>query len=231
MPRFVTDGCRRRLPLVLAVGVAALLSAAPRAGAADTQTRDFNVLVDGSRAGDYHMTIQRQDDGTIAMTNESEVRVKVIGVSFYSYAYRGREVWKAGRLQRLDSNGQENGKPFVVAAVPAGDGLRVTFNGQEHTARPDVWTMTYWMLPPAAYRNRGLPLLGCDNGQEVVNGYLQYVGAEQLTVAGQPQTCTHYRVTGSTPHELWYDAEERMVRQEWVVDGHKTVLELTRVGH
>jgi hypothetical protein len=221
---------RARWAAGLAVGLGALLAGAPPAAAADTEVRDFNVVVDGSRAGDYHMTVRRQDDGTVTMTNASEVRVKLLGVSFYSYAYRGTEVWKDGRLQRLESSGQENGKPFVVAAVPAGNGLRVTFNGQEHTARPDVWTMTYWMLPVAGQRNHALPLLGCDNGRGA-DGFLQYLGKERRTVAGQEQDCTHYRVTGSTPHDIWYDAQERMVRQEWVVDGHRTLLELTRVGH
>jgi hypothetical protein len=226
------DGGRRQTPALglLVVGLAVLITGTSRAAAADTEVRDFNVLVDGSRAGDYHVTIQRGDDGTLTMSLTSEVRVKVLGVTFYSYTYRGREVWKDGRLQRLDSNGQENGKPFTVTAVPAVDGLHVTCNGQAHLARPDVWTMTYWMLPVAAQRNQPLPLLGGHNGQEV-GGSLQQIGTDRLTIAGQAQSCAHYRVTGPTPHELWYDAQERIVRQEWVVDGHKTVLELTRVGH
>jgi len=28
------------------------------------------------------------------------------------------------------------------------------------------------------------------------------------------------------PHDVWYDADGRLVRQEWTEDGHKTVLEL-----
>jgi hypothetical protein len=215
------------LALLIAGGV--LSAGASRLSAAGSETRDFNVLVDGKPAGDYHVTVQPQDNGAVAMTLQSEVRVKVLGVTFYSYTYRGREVWKDGRLRHLDSNGQENGKPFTVSAEPDGGGLRVTFNGQVHAAPPNVWTMTYWQLPPAPARDQPLPLLGGHNGQ-VVDGRLQYLGSERLNVAGQEQACGHYRVTGSTPHDLWYDAQERVVRQEWVVDGHKTVLELTRLG-
>jgi hypothetical protein len=206
-----------------------LVAGAARLPAAAVETRDFNVLVDGKPAGDYHVTIQPQDNGAVTMALQSEVRVKVLGVTWYSYTYRGREVWKDGRLLRLDSNGQENGKPFAVSAVPDGSGLRVTCNGQAHAAAANVWTMTYWQLPPAPARDQPLPLLGGHNGQ-VVDGRLQYLGTERLNVAGQEQACGHYRVTGSTPHDLWYDAQERVVRQEGVVDGHKTVLELTRVG-
>src|SRR5689334_13342041 len=36
--------------------------------AAEVETRDFSVSVDGKHAGDAHMTIYRQEDGTLTMT-------------------------------------------------------------------------------------------------------------------------------------------------------------------
>jgi hypothetical protein len=46
-------------------------------------------------------------------------------------------------------------------------------------------------------------------------------------VAGQEISCTHYCVNKDVPHDLWYDAQERLVRDEWVSSGHRTVLEMT----
>jgi hypothetical protein len=39
----------------------------------------------------------------------------------------------------------------------------------------------------------------------------------------------HYKLTGKVNVDLWYDGSDRLVRQEWVESGHKTVLELVRV--
>jgi hypothetical protein len=39
----------------------------------------------------------------------------------------------------------------------------------------------------------------------------------------------HYRLTGKMNIDLWYDGSERLVRQEWLEQGHKTVVELIRV--
>ena len=36
----------------------------------------------------------------------------------------------------------------------------------------------------------------------------------------------HFRLTSLVPHDVWYDGDGRLVRQEWTEDGHKTVLEL-----
>jgi hypothetical protein len=221
----------RTLPPRLAwLAAAALLALGlPRAGAADVETRTFSITIDGKKAGAYHMTIHRADDGTVTMNAQSDVRVTVLAVPVYTYSYQGQEVWKNGRLQHLVSSGKEKGKPFAVRAVLEGAALRVQANGQSRQAAADAWPTSCWQLPPPAYRNHTVTVLGCDTGLDHPSP-LQYVGAEQLSLAGQSVPCTHYRVTKDAPHDLWYDARERLARDEWVTDGHRTVLELTAVG-
>src|ERR1700692_1039401 len=83
--------------------LAALLAmlARPIAGwAADQETRDFRVLVDGKPRGEAHMTFNRQDDGTITMSCDTDVQVRFLLIT-YKYSYRGREVWKNGRVQQI----------------------------------------------------------------------------------------------------------------------------------
>jgi len=222
----------RRAPVTVMLGLATaglLAFGLSRARAADAETRVFTVRVDGKKAGEYRLAIQPQADGSVTVSAQSDVRVSVLGVAVYTYRYTGREVWKGGRLQHLESSGQEKGKAFAVCADADGQALRVRANGQERRARPDVWTTSCWRLPEARFRNGDVPLLGCDNGAET-QGRLQYVGSEQLQVAGQAQTCSHYRVMKDVPHDLWYDAQERLVRDEWVSGGHRTVVELAGLG-
>ena len=94
--------------------------------------------------------------------------------------------------------------------------------------RACIWTTSCWQLPEARLRNGSIPLMGCDNGQETT-GQLQYVGTGKITVAGQEQTCAHYRLLNKATHDLWYDGQERLVRHDWVADGHRTVLEMIRI--
>ena len=60
-----------------------------------------------------------------------------------------------------------------------------------------------------------------------------FVRAAKVTVnarvAGQAVECAHYRVSGGAQADLWFDANERLVRQDSIEDGHRTVLELTRL--
>jgi len=214
--------------IIAAAGI--LMLGLPQARAADKETRSFTISVDGKPAGTYQMEIQRQDDGTVTLVAQSDVRVTVLAVPVYTYSYRGQEVWKDGRLQHLVSSGKEKGKDFSVKADVDGAGLRVVANGKEHTTRPDVWTTSCWQLPMAQYRNNAVPLLGCDTGADLA-GQLQFVGTEKSQVAGQEMTCSHYRATKDVPHDLWYDAQERLVRDAWVAGGHHTVMEMKGVQH
>ena len=198
------------------------------ARAADTETRTFSVTIDKKPAGEYRLTIARQDDGTVTVDAQADVNVRFLLVK-YSYLFRGKELWKDGRLVQLDSTCNDDGKNYTVAARAEENGLRVRVNGQERLARADVWVTTYWCLPNPNYRNQAVPLLDADTGKDIA-ARLRFVAQVQLSVAGQMQTCTHYQVTGGGLQvDLWYDAQERMVRQEAVEDGHRTVLQPTQI--
>jgi hypothetical protein len=212
---------------MLCLGAALLAPFAARA--ADVEVRDFVIWVDGKRGGEYHMTINRQDDGSVSMTGQADVSLSFFVVKKYIYTYRGTEGWsKDGVLTSFSSTANDDGKEYTVTAVPDGNGLRVKVNGQEKMSRADVWLTTYWRLPLPSQRNGAVPLLDADTGRDI-NATLQYVGVSPVNFAGQAQNYARYRLSGGVQVDLWYDATERLVREEWIEDGHKSVLELVRV--
>jgi hypothetical protein len=214
--------------LLLAAAVL-FCSGLPRAAAGESEVRDYVSTIDGRRAGMYRMTITAQDDGSVTMTGQANISIRVLLVR-YTYTYKGTEVWKGARLQQLQSETNDNGKQYAVSVAADADGLRLRVNNQEGRAPGDAWVTTYWQLPPPKARNQAQTLLDADTGR-VLNATLQYVGPSQVSVAGVVQNCAHYRVAGGVQVDLWYDANERLVRQEWVEDNHKAVLDLVRVQH
>jgi hypothetical protein len=207
---------------------AACLGLAPPAPAAETEIREFRIAVDGKPAGEYRLSVTRQDDGTLVQSGQADVRLRVL-IKNYSYTYRGTETWKNGRLVKLDSTCNDDGKAFAVSAQAADGKLKVRVNGVERTLPGDAWTTSYWQLPPAAQRNRALSILDADCGDEIA-GRLEYAGSQPVSAGGQSQHASKYRVSGGKLKvEVWYDSSDRLIRQESVEDGHKTVFELIRV--
>jgi hypothetical protein len=199
-------------------------SAAP---AADTETRIFTVLVDGKPAGEFRLTVRTADDGTEAATAAASVQVKYL-LGGYRYTYRGTEVWKAGRLRQFEAASEENGKKHAVTGVAAENVLRLTVDGATRSVRPDVWPTSYWRMPIGAKAGQGIVLLDADTGEEQASR-IDAVDSARSTIAGKSTDCTHLRVTGPTPADLWYDARGRLVGQETIEDGHKTVLALQQI--
>lgn len=207
-------------------GLLVLVPGTSMVAAAETESRDFSVLVDGKPAGAYHVTVQKRPDGSAVMSGRADVQVKRLGFTVYSYHYQGSEIWKDGKLLRLESQCNDDGKKFTVRAAAANNGLRVKVNGQERTAAADVWTTTYWSVPNARCHNKKVPLLDSDTGRDI-HATLEYLGGTSIKVLGQMKNCRHYRLSGDVKVEVWYDERGRLVREQSVDDGHVTVLELT----
>jgi Family of unknown function (DUF6134) len=206
----------------------ALALAAGAARAEDQDVRVFIVLVDGKPAGEFRLTVHTGDDGTETVTATAAVRVKLL-LGSYHYHLQSTEVWTGGRLRSLDAASDDDGTKHAIRATATADGLRVTADGREHGARPDAWPTTYWRLPAALRAGQPLPLLDVDTGR-ALTARLVPVGPERLTVGGRTSDVSHYRVSGQAQAELWYDGRGRLVREETVEDGHKTVLELRELG-
>lgn len=224
-----TEGCSRRWLIAQWTTVAVLAAfvvTGASARAADIETRDFQVFVSDKPAGEVHMTIHRQDNGIIMMRCDTDIRVPL--VIPYKYVYRGLEVWKDGRLARFDSNTDDNGRRYIVTAVAEASGIRLKVNNTERIVRPETWLSSYWCLPDSKLRAGVVPIIDADNGRDL-DGKLEFVANERARIAGQEVTLNHYRVKGKSQVDLWYDGTERLVRQEWVEQGHRTVVELVRV--
>jgi hypothetical protein len=210
-------------------GLVLILVAESRAADPGTEQRDFIIYVDGDQAGSYSMSISQRDDGSQTMSSVANVRVKYLGgLKVYRYSYQGTETWKGGRLVHFNSSSNDDGKEFTVLAVPSGNGLRIRVNGRERAVRPDIWLTTYWHLVDPRFRNGGVPLIDADTGQDLT-AQLQFVETRQMNVAGELQNCTHYRVSGDTQAELWYDSHERLIRLRSWSDGHRYELVLSRI--
>ncbi len=217
----------RRTKIAACVG-AMLLAASAGVRAADSETREFSVRVDNKPSGNAKMIIQKQDDGTTVVSCETSVKVRVL-IKTYSYACQTRETWKDGRLQQLTGSCNDDGKQFQVRAEAQADGIHVRVNGREHLSKSEAWVSSYWRLPDAKQREGVIPVIDADNGRDM-QGRLQFIGQAQIGVAGHMQNVMHFRFNGPTKIELYYDATQRLVRQEWVEDGHPTALELVRIA-
>lgn len=219
------SGCTWARPCAVALVLVALWSGCVRG--ADPQTRDFAVFVGGKSVGEVHMTIKRQKDGTLTVNCDTDIHVNM-PLGKYKFVFRGQEVWKDRRLVKFSTHTDDNGKQYFVSGAAEAKGVRVKVNNTEKLVKPEVWLTTYWMLPDPKLHAKELTILDADTGKELT-ATIKYIATEKLKIAGQETTFNRYRLSGKIKMDLWYDGSDRLVRQEWVEQGHKTVVELTGV--
>ncbi len=194
-----------------------------------TEIRDFVVQLDGKQIGTNQLVITRRDDGLTVVSNRANVKVKFFIT--YTYTYQGTEVYKGYQLTRMEGHCNDNGTQFRLDAEldDTGNTFRVQVNNSVKAVPANIWSTSYWKLPEAKYHNQPVVMLDADRG-EVINGKLHYVGTEDRPISGQVQKCYHFRATGGKkPIDLWFDVQHRLVRQEFVERGHRTVIELTQI--
>ena len=134
-----------------------------------------------------------------------------------------------GKLLCVKCQSTENGKKTEVDISPLDKQLRARVNGVDRTVSAEVWTSSFWKLPEAKYHNKQLPVFEIDTGKEH-QGQLQFVGKEQLTILNRLQEFYHFRYTGgSSPTDLWFDQYHRLVRQEFVESGQRTLVQLINI--
>jgi YD repeat-containing protein len=191
---------------------------------AAAEERTFSVSVDGKPAGECVVSFQAQADGSCAISCRTEVRAE--GRPRDSFEYRGTEVWKDGRLVRLDGSGAENGQKGGVSLAAGKDGCALKAPTKEVTVRGEIWPNTYAMLPDPDGKLLTVDVLTGD----VLRAKVEQVGADRVTVAGKLIPATRYRVTaGGLTTDVSYDAANRLVRRTWTRDGRAVIMELIRI--
>ncbi|MFO0814457.1 MAG: DUF6134 family protein [Gemmatales bacterium] len=189
-----------------------------------SEYRVFKITIDGHDAGTYTQTITTYGEGTTDFFGKSDVKIKVLGIT-YQQAFRGQERWKDGKLLHLSSASNDNGTPHTLVIDPINGQLKVKADGKERMNQPNVWSTSYWTLPPEDQRDKTVYILDADSGIEMAVK-LQNMGKESQIVNGQRVTCTHYKLNAGNTSDLWFDENDRLVRRDGIRKGKKVSLML-----
>lgn len=213
--------------VILIVHPHGLASPAAAQTAVGEEVREFDIFVDGKAAGKNTMRISQLEDGTTRVATEVDVKLNFV-VFVYRYMFSGQETWKGNRLIATHNLATDNGKKYDARAQADARAFRIEANGRSHTAPIIDMTTNYWR-PPQLRPDGRLALMNADRGN-IQTARVERLSPEVLVFGQQQVTCSHYRLSGDVQAELWFDGQDRIVRQKAIEDGHPTELRLTRLS-
>jgi len=184
-----------------AIALVSLFAALIQPGSAATSNREwrFEVYLDDKPIG-YH-SFQLSSEAQIQrLRSEARFRVKVLGLTLYTYVHQSLELWQADCLQGVDASTDDNGTDFRVRGERRGEHLLLENQSGETRIPGCVMSFAYWN-PAILAQQR---LLNVQTG-EYVPVSVEQLGNSTLEVDGRAVPATHYRIaTDENDIELWY---------------------------
>lgn len=196
--------------------------------AAAEETRSYEVIAKDKPVGNITIRIDQTPNGSTVARTDTSVEASFLLIK-YHYEFHDQEVWNGDQLVQLQSSTNDNGRPTTVAVTGSPSDSNIQVQGQASRVGPPLkMTENYWRLPSTAAITGNFYLLEPDTGI-LRNASLKFVGLESLNVQGQQIACNHFRVSGDAAAELWFDGENRLVRQQTVEQGYPTELRLVQI--
>lgn len=181
--------------------------------------RTFAVSVDGKRIGEFALHSRR-------LGPESEITGSIsISSTLYSLRIAVNERWKDGHLVQFERAGAASYKKPELSLVGGKDGYLLKTGAKEVTVRGDVWPSTYFIRPET-----DRPIVVDVLSGDAARANVEKVGKDRLMVDDKLVPVTHFRISASgMTTDLWYDADNRLVRRKWDQNGRAATFELTHI--
>ncbi|MEK9970520.1 MAG: DUF6134 family protein [Ferrovibrio sp.] len=178
-----------------------MLAAPPPGGALN-----FTVMRNGSEVGKHEMLFRNETDG-LKIDIRTNVAVKVAFITAYRFEHEGHEVWQGGRLVRLWSKTNDDGTKHVLDVTAGGSDLVVMADGKDAEKATVSIPASLWNERIVQQRSILNTLDGTRMAIQVAD-----LGTEAVAVQGGRVPARHYSITGDLQRELWYDAQNVLVK-------------------
>jgi len=177
-------------------------------------TAVYQVFRDGKEIGRHVLTFTLADK-ELTISVDSNLAVKVLGVTVYRYRYTAEEVWSGGELVSVISGIKDNRKALqTIEALNRGSYWTIKKKGVERTSSSPEFSTNHWH-PGALFAARIYhPLHG-----RVYSGNAAAFGWERVVSEdGVSRSARKFRYSKGFNADVWYDEHWRWLKLEFAAD-------------
>ncbi len=170
----------------------------------------FEVAREGSPIGRHEIRFERNGE-ELVVDVRIDLEVEFLAIPMFEYRHHNREVWRDGRLVRIDTVTDADGKEYRVTGRASAQGFVVEAAGERRVLPRDIMPTSYWH---PATPQRSL-LLNTQTGEP------EHVSIERRPGCEKMAGTKCYAVSGDLALELAYGPQGRLadIRFESPSDG------------
>jgi hypothetical protein len=183
----------------LAVSIAAPLNAASLPEPGNLQ---FDVMRKGKDIGDHSYKFNGSPNAySVKVSTNIVVKIPLIQITAYNFQHSSVEMWRNDKLQKLTSTTNDNGTPHQLNSGPSAN------------QPASLWNIDIV---------RSKKLLNTIDGK-IMSVRAADLGSEMVPTKRGKVQARHYRISGGLERDLWYDANDALVRVSFKADDGSTV--------
>ena len=178
----------------------------------------FDVIRNGDVIGS-HVTTFLHEGSDLNVESIMSLKIKLLGITIYSFDYRSLEKWSEGVLSKLEVDVKDGAEQISVSALLGKEGLIVISPSGTYVIREPIISTNHWN-PDVVTQKRVLnTLTGKINQVKLINK-----GKERILTKNSTIFATRYDYTGELEDtSVWYDSNGRWSKLEFKARDGSTV--------
>lgn len=196
------------------VPIAGLVVACAAPAAAQSDIREMTILRDGSPVGTHVIDIEGEN-GTMTVDVKTEAAVKIAFVTLFRFEHERREEWRDGRLRRVESRTDEDGKKYEIVAELTDSGVRRTVNGRTRSYDDDHAVLVYWNRDAILGHRRFVSSI-LNKTYKVTT---ESKGVEDIVLPAGAMKAERVEMRGDLDQDFWFDDRGRLLKMRFNLEG------------
>jgi len=174
----------------------------------DLNSIEFEIYRNSKKIGKHIFLFERNSD-ELSISSEINFEIKKLGIVFYSYLVKGKEIYKDGVLIKFNSKTNQNGKSKFVNIVLKDDHYLIDGSSYKGKAPKDYLIGTWWNHSLVKAEAQISAVSGRIIKQEVT-----FLGKKTITINGKDYKTLHFNFSSTDKKlkknkklntDVWYD--------------------------
>jgi hypothetical protein len=179
----------------------------------------FHALYQGSPVGEHRVGF-RMDGDRLVVTTHIDITIKILFFTAFHFSHDAVEVWRAGRLESVESTTDDNGTRLTVTGATTGDAFRIIGEDGPFLAAPQLLTTNTLWDKRLLRESR---MIDVQHGGEV-GLVVKPLGGERVATPRGPVAARHYQIiTPNYAGSIFFDGDGHWVKG--LMERHGEVLE------
>ena len=166
----------------------------------------YTIIREGEAIGTHRVTVSPDGQGTLVEA-KTDLEVTFGPLTLYEMQHLRQEIWRDGELEEMTAYTNKNGDIYDIAITRETQGYKRVVNGRTDSFDLSVRILALWHEDLFKYTSFLSPM-----EDRTYRISVDFVGADKIDLIDRSVDAFHYRISGDTNRELWYDDEGHIMK-------------------